>query len=440
MAEIARLQAEKLRYLSLAKAMAIKATQKVPDQNLKGLLAQQAFIFNTTYQGEEFDPDVYDGLYYANKVLGDEATKSLEGHEKQIRGLISSVTGNHIYSGGTVGKILRWDMREGERVADTLSPTNEIHNIMTLAASPDNKWLAAGGQFSLIANSPNYIQLFDLTTAAGSDPQRIDGWVGEVWDLDWTSDNRALIGLDNGGRTIRMYDFNAVNAIIESSVKLNHIAVSPDHKWISGATADGKVIMWDRENNYASKEFHTNNNPRDQVTSIAYSHDGKWFAAGDQEGRVFIWDLTQIDLLDVEQDYTPTQTLTDHNAAIKDLEFSFDGQFMASASLDKSVRLWNLDNLNDPPIVLADHDDWVHAIAFSPDNMQLLAGTQDKAIRAWPTRIEAMSNNICRYISRNFSKAEWDIYVGTDLDYEKTCANFPLGEGVTDADLNKSNN
>ena len=435
-----KLQAEKLRYIAIAKAMAIKATQKVPDQDLKGLLAQQAFIFNSTYEGEKFDPDIYDGLYFANKVLGDEATKSLEGHEKQIRGLISAIEGDHIYSGGTVGKILRWDVKEGERVADTLAFTSDNHNIMTLAASPDSKWLAAGGQFSLIANSPTYIQLFDLTTAVGTEPQRIDGWVGEVWDLDWTSDNQALIGLDNGGRTIRSYDFNTVSVIIESAVKLNHIAVSPDHKWIAGATADGKVIMWDRENNYAAKEFHTNDDPRDQITSLAYDHDGKWFAAGDQEGRVFLWDMTQIDLYGVEQDFPPEQTLTAHSTTIKDLEFSYDGQFMGSASLDASVRLWNLEEINNPPIVLSDHDNWVHSIAFSPDNLQLLAGTQDKEIRAWPTRIEAMSDNICKYVTRNFSKDEWDIFVGDDLSYEKTCAEFPLGEGVTEADLIEDDN
>jgi len=69
-----------------------------------------------------------------------------------------------------------------------------------------------------------------------------------------------------------------------------------------------------------------------------------------------------------------------------------------------------------------------------------LAGTQDKEIRAWPTRIEAMADNICKYVKRNFSKDEWDIFVGDDLSYEKTCAEFPIGEGVTEADLIKDDN
>ena len=62
--------------------MAIKSTQlRVEQKVLKGLLAQQAHIFNTENGGDKYDNDIYDGLYYAIKDLKDPLVESLGGHE-----------------------------------------------------------------------------------------------------------------------------------------------------------------------------------------------------------------------------------------------------------------------------------------------------------------------------------------------------------------------
>ena len=104
---------------------------------------------------------------------------------------------------------------------------------------------------------------------------------------------------------------------------------------------------------------------------------------------------------------------------------------MATASSDKSVRLWNLDKPNSQPIVLEDHRDWVRSAVFTVDDEQLLAGinsnTEDKkknTIHAWPTRIETMSNILCDKVSRNMTEDEWDTHVDDDpeLKTEVTCA------------------
>jgi WD40 repeat protein len=103
---------------------------------------------------------------------------------------------------------------------------------------------------------------------------------------------------------------------------------------------------------------------------------------------------------------------------------------MATTSNDKTVRLWNLDKLNQQPIVLDDHEDWVRTAVFSADDEQLLAGINsntekaEETIHAWPTKIETMSGLLCAYISRNMSEDEWDIYVDDDdeIKSEATCS------------------
>jgi WD40 repeat protein len=128
------------------------------------------------------------------------------------------------------------------------------------------------------------------------------------------------------------------------------------------------------------------------------------------------------------------RTLSGHISPVEQIKFNHKGDFMATASKDKTVRLWKLNELSEQPIVLSDHHDWIWSIAFTPDDEQLLAGLQSTAetlkgieetIHAWPTKVETMSNILCGEISRNMTQEEWDLYVGDDLTYVKTCPNYP---------------
>ena len=71
-----RLNAEKsqkdalnLRMLSIANAMAVKSQQINRDTLKRGVIALQAHDFNKEYGGDEYNPDVYNGLYYLPRTL-----------------------------------------------------------------------------------------------------------------------------------------------------------------------------------------------------------------------------------------------------------------------------------------------------------------------------------------------------------------------------------
>ncbi len=107
---------------------------------------------------------------------------------------------------------------------------------------------------------------------------------------------------------------------------------------------------------------------------------------------------------------------------------------MATASKDKTIRLWNMSRLNETSTVMSDHD-WVWNIAFSPDDNQLMAGIHsvrenikdvDFTIHAWPTKILSMSSRLCSKITRNMTQEEWWNSVGKDLPYESTCRVYHL--------------
>ena len=66
-----------------------------------------------------------------------------------------------------------------------------------------------------------------------------------------------------------------------------------------------------------------------------------------------------------------------------DLAFSPDGHWLASASWDTRVRLWNLDNLDEIIPPLKAHSGAAWSVAFSPDSRTLATGGQDATIKLW---------------------------------------------------------
>ncbi|MDB4957861.1 MAG: WD-repeat protein [Myxococcales bacterium] len=122
-----------------------------------------------------------------------------------------------------------------------------------------------------------------------------------------------------------------------------------------------------------------------QITRTAVSPDGQRIAAAMNDRTVRLWD-TSGKLLAI---------LRGHTDLVMDVAFSPDGMRLASSSYDMTVRIWELGT--DRHRVLRGHSAAVNHVAWrGPD--QLVTGSQDGTLRVWtvpatalPSRAEMMS-------------------------------------------------
>ena len=110
-----------------------------------------------------------------------------------------------------------------------------------------------------------------------------------------------------------------------------------------------------------------------------------------------------------------------HTARIQDIAYSPDNSLLATSSYDGTIRIWNANRMSDNPVMITEHESWALAIAFSPDGKQLISTSEKGEIFYWAARDSYMAEEMCGIVNRNFTDQEWDIYVGMDIDYQKTC-------------------
>jgi WD40 repeat protein len=108
------------------------------------------------------------------------------------------------------------------------------------------------------------------------------------------------------------------------------------------------------------------------LNAVAFSPDGKLLATATHAKTARLWDAAT---------GNPMRTLTGHAYVVYAVAFS-PGRLLATGDSDGAVRLWDTATGN-PIRVLTGHTDSVHAAAFSPDGKLLATASWDKTARLW---------------------------------------------------------
>lgn len=400
------------------------------EDEVVALLARQAYLLNRDYEGDLLN-EVDDALHRAVNIdyFSSVLHSSDELDDSDVNKLkVSSVTffpGSKKCAAGIFNEIDRgivqvWDLDKKEN--STIVQLNVRRGVLAVAISPDAKYLAVG-------SSDKVVRVYNIENYPDVEPMPfppLQGHASEVWCVAFSPDSKILASAGSEDQTVLLWDVEHLDNPPLAAFKHNDWVWSvafrpPNGETLAVGCRNGDVYLWNPE--YSLKEplrsFNILDNSqtlneddkreRGEIFSVAFSLDGEKLAVGSKDKTIRIWDWIQLrrepEILeahsskDSHTDLIPEpKILKGHVDTIRTIAFSPNSQWLASGSnfYDRTIRLWDLQNVEDSPKSLEGHTNGVSSLSFSPDGQWLLSGSWDGRVRLW----ELKSPSTCRIFQK----------------------------------------
>ncbi|CAG8579166.1 16574_t:CDS:2 [Rhizophagus irregularis] len=225
-----------------------------------------------------------------------------------------------------------------------------------------------------------------------------------------------VIGFSSGIFGIwEMPEFNNIHTLSISQKRIDSVTINATGEWLAfGSSKLGQLLVWEwQSESYVLKQ----QGHYYDMNTLSYSADGQNIATGGDDGKVKVWNTVSGFCF---------VTFSEHSSGVSVVEFAKNGQVLFSASLDGTVRAFDLIRYRNfrtftspSPVqftalavdpsgeivcagsmdtfeifvwsvqtgklldVLAGHEGPISSLAFSPSGIELASGSWDGTTRTW---------------------------------------------------------
>lgn len=293
-----------------------------------------------------------------------EKIDTFSGHRDCVYTLERSSKSFQFFSAGGDGLVVRWDLRKpdaGELFAQIPA------SIYALCFDKIKNQLWVGQNFEGIhlidVESKEEINSIKITSAS-------------IFDIK-IHQNNAFVGLSDGTIVVMDVERFTVKKHIKASEKsVRDIAINALTNEFAVAYSDFSVKIFDL-NDFSLKlvvNQHINS-----VFTLCYSPDYQYLITAGRDAHLKV--------LAVNQQYDLCRDIPAHLFAINDIKFSPNGKHFATCSMDKSIKIWDIDQFKLLKVIdkfrHAGHGTSINKLWWSEYEDLLVSASDDKHISVW---------------------------------------------------------
>lgn len=312
-------------------------------------------------------------------------------------GMAFSPDGSKLASVSRGGELCLWGIREKRLVSRKKAHGGGV--IWSVAFSPDGVHLVTAG-------NDQTVRTWKVEGLEESHVYRGHG--NEVWSAIWTRDGGRLIS-SGKDMTIRIWDATPAPPMQAMAGVMQRPVFSEDGKWFAARLRDGSAVIKEESGEFfrigevseiggfaqgnivvlrRSGQLETWSviqrrlvgsrqvkEPAGSFTKRLLSPSGRWLVTGYRNGEIVV-----LDCVDGKE-----RRWKGHADSVVALGISHDDQKLLSGGIDRTARLWSLEN-GGLLQTFGNHRMAVGAVAFSRDGSTLATGSWDDSIHVWNSK------------------------------------------------------
>ncbi|XP_013396959.1 WD repeat-containing protein 88-like [Lingula anatina] len=290
----------------------------------------------------------------------------LRGHEDAVQSCQYCCDDQKILTASFDKMVKLWGVEQGE-VAHSFEA--HTHHVNQARMSPDNKKMVSGGW-------DKKMHVWDVETGrvlwTADHP-------GIVTSVSFSKDGKSIVSSSDLEYNIRVWDAEEGRMI--SEIKGAHASAvtscnfTPRDDRLTTTSMDMTSKFWDLKSQKCTLTLRGHINI---ISDCSITADERRFATASWDKTIALWDIATGSY----RSQGATYLKKSHEGSISSVAFSPDGSMLVSGGYDMNMVVWDADNCAQK-LKLQGHESWIEDLCWSQDQNWIMSCSKDHTVRLW---------------------------------------------------------